>query len=396
MKRCFPIARSSSSRRTIRSSAASTSSTAIRRSPASARSSPGRTWEKGGFVAAPAHDPRRHRPADGVHQLEHRHGRRLGVVERRRTIPATSSTPRWPTAWASTKSSTPSRIEGRLTIQWIRRLQTDASARKGRGRPRADSRRAAQGHRRPGRGRRAGADRAVHRRPLPDHRRARPGEDAADQDARRHPRSRLQADPVHARPDAVGHHRHRDPRRGAGHAPAAVREGADLRADHPGRRDQPHAAEDAGGAARGDAGVSRHRRRPDLSARAAVLRARDAEPDRARRHLSAARSAARSLHVQRRHHLPERRRRGGGGDADDRRGAADAGAGAERRRHPAVPGARAAGRDRRGDRALRRAAGRRVAARAAGRARFHRQVGEVGRRPARRRRRWCAAARRAR
>ena len=58
---------------------------------------------------------------------------------------------------------------------------------------------------------------------------------------------------------------------------------------------------------------------------AAVLRARDAEPDRARRHLSAARSAARSLHVQHRHHVPERRRRGDGGDADDRRRAADAG-----------------------------------------------------------------------
>ena len=161
--------------------------------------------------------------------------------------------------------------------------------------------------------------RAVHRRALPDHRRARPGEDAADQDARRHPRSRLQAHPVHARPDAVRHHRHRDPRRGAGRPAAAVREGADLRADHPGRRDQPHAAEDAGRAARGDAGVPRHRRRPDLSARAAVLRARDAESDRARRHLSAARSAARSLHVQHRHLLPERGRRGAGRDADDRR-----------------------------------------------------------------------------
>ena len=43
---------------------------------------------------------------------------------------------------------------------------------------------------------------------------------------------------------------------------------------------------------------------PDLPARAAVLRARDAEPDRARGHLSAARGAARSLHVQRRHDLP--------------------------------------------------------------------------------------------
>ena len=40
----------------------------------------------------------------------------------------------------------------------------------------------------------------------------------------------------------------------------ALRAGADLRADHPRRRDQPHAAQDAGGAARGDAGVPRHRR----------------------------------------------------------------------------------------------------------------------------------------
>ena len=98
----------------------------------------------------------------------------------------------------------------------------------------------------------------------------------------------------------------------------ALREGADLRADPAGRRDQPHAAEDAGGAARGDAGVPRHRGRADLPARAAVLRARHAEPDRARRHLSAARSAARSLHVQHRRLLPERRRRGARRDADDR------------------------------------------------------------------------------
>ena len=77
----------------------------------------------------------------------------------------------------------------------------------------ADSHRAAQGHRRPGRGRRAAADRALHRRALPDHRRPRPGEDAAGQDARPDPRSQLQADPVHARPDARRHHRHGDPRR---------------------------------------------------------------------------------------------------------------------------------------------------------------------------------------
>jgi hypothetical protein len=50
MKRCFPIARSSRCRRIIRSSAASTSWTAIRRSPGSARFWPGRTWERGGVM----------------------------------------------------------------------------------------------------------------------------------------------------------------------------------------------------------------------------------------------------------------------------------------------------------------------------------------------------------
>ena len=100
---------------------------------------------------------------------------------------------------------------------------------------------------------------------------------------------------------------------------AAVREGADLRPDPAGRRDQPHAAQDAGGAARGDAGIPRHRRGPDLSARAAVLRARDAESDRAGRHVSAPGSAARSLHVQHRHDVPLRGRRGPRRDDHDRR-----------------------------------------------------------------------------
>jgi MoxR-like ATPase len=40
----------------------------------------------------------------------------------------------------------------------------------------------------------------------------------------------------------------------------AVRERADLRQRDPGRRDQPHAAQDAGRAAGGDAGASGHRR----------------------------------------------------------------------------------------------------------------------------------------
>ena len=74
--------------------------------------------------------------------------------------------------------------------------------------------------------------------------------------------------------------------------------GPGLRQHHPGRRDQPHAAEDAGRAARGDAGASGDGRRPHYPLDRAVLRAGDAEPDRAGRHLSAAGSAARSLHVQ--------------------------------------------------------------------------------------------------
>ena len=53
----------------------------------------------------------------------------------------------------------------------------------------------------------------------------------------------------------------------------------------------------------------------------AVLRLRDAEPDRARRHLPAARGAARSLHVPHRHRAPAGRRgvrRRAGDDGDHR------------------------------------------------------------------------------
>ena len=67
----------------------------------------------------------------------------------------------------------------------------------------------------------------------------------------------------------------------------------------PGRRDQPHPAQDAGGPAAGHAGAAGHRRRRDLLARPALLRAGHPEPHRAGRHLSAARGPARPLHVQR-------------------------------------------------------------------------------------------------
>ena len=77
-----------------------------------------------------------------------------------------------------------------------------------------------------------------------------------------------------------------------------VREGPDLREHRARRRDQPRDAEDAVRAARGDERRLGHRREADLQAREAVLRARDAEPARDGRHLSAARGAARSLLLQ--------------------------------------------------------------------------------------------------
>ena len=80
-----------------------------------------------------------------------------------------------------------------------------------------------------------------------------------------------------------------------GQAFLQVRQGSGVREHRAGRRDQPHPAQDPGGAARGDAGVRRHLRRHDLPARAALLRPGDPEPDRADRHLSAARSTARSF-----------------------------------------------------------------------------------------------------
>ena len=76
------------------------------------------------------------------------------------------------------------------------------------------------------------------------------------------------------------------------------------------RRDQPRLAEDAGRAARVHAGEPGHGRRRLLRARAAVHGARDAEPDRVRGHVPAARGAARPLHAPHRDRLPAARRRG--------------------------------------------------------------------------------------
>ena len=100
--------------------------------------------------------------------------------------------------------------------------------------------------------------------PRADDRRARPGENAARAQPGGNSRSDLPAHPVHARPDAERHHRHGDPGGNAARGKRAVpfRAGADFRQPAARGRNQPHAAEDAGGAAGGHAGTARHRRRP--------------------------------------------------------------------------------------------------------------------------------------
>ena len=105
------------------------------------------------------------------------------------------------------------------------------------------------------------------------------------------------------------------------------------------RRDQPRLAEDAVGAARGDAGGAGHGRRRDVRARAPVSRDRDPEPGRVRGHLPAPGGAARPLRDADGDRLPAAR----GGGADARR--ADGRAAARRARAGRGP-RRAARRDR--------------------------------------------------
>ena len=99
------------------------------------------------------------------------------------------------------------------------------------------------------------------------------------------------AHPVHARPPADRRHRPVD----LEPADAGVRvpAGPDLRERRPRRRDQPRAAEGAVRAARGDGRAPGDRRRRDAAAAGPVPPDRDREPDRAGRHVPAARGAAR-------------------------------------------------------------------------------------------------------
>ena len=84
------------------------------------------------------------------------------------------------------------------------------------------------------------------------------GQDADGQHAGQALHLSVQPHSVHARPDAGRHHGHRHyPRRQGDRriVSCVFVRGPDLRQHDPGRRDQPHAAEDAGGSAGSDAGT---------------------------------------------------------------------------------------------------------------------------------------------
>ena len=110
-------------------------------------------------------------------------------------------------------------------------------------------------------------------------------------------------------PDLLPSRRHRRDDLRPEHAHVRVPPRPDVRVDRAGGRDQPRLAEDAVGAARGHGGVAGHRRRRGARGRPPVPRDRHAEPDRAGRHVPAARGAARPLPDQDVDRLPRPRRR---------------------------------------------------------------------------------------
>ena len=162
-------------------------------------------------------------------------------------------------------------------------------------------------------------DRDLRARPLPADRRARPGQDADDPHPGRRAEPDLQPDPVHPRPDALGHHRDRGDPGGQGdrRPPVQVPPRADLRQHRAGRRDQPHPAQDPGRAAGGHAGAAGHRRRRAAPPARPVLRPGHPEPDRAGRDVPPARGPARPVHAQHPGRLPRRGRGARHRPADD-------------------------------------------------------------------------------
>ena len=129
------------------------------------------------------------------------------------------------------------RLRGREDRAWPRNGSRRSST------LRAAGARGPQGHRRSRRDRGPGARRAVRGRARAARRGPGPGEDPPGPHPGRLPRPLVLAHPVHAGPDAGGHHRHEHHRRGRRGAPALpVRAGARLREHPPGRRGQPRDA----------------------------------------------------------------------------------------------------------------------------------------------------------
>ena len=153
-----------------------------------------------------------------------------------------------------------------------------------------------------GRRRATGDRRAARRRPPPDRGRAGRRQDEPGQGDRRVRRLHVEPGAVHTRPAAERHRRcQRLPAQRRG---VPLPAGPDLRQHRARRRDQPRLAEDPVGAARGDGGTSGHRRRHAVRAAPAVHGDRHAEPDRAGRHVPAAREPARPVHDQAVDRLP--------------------------------------------------------------------------------------------
>ena len=132
------------------------------------------------------------------------------------------------------------------------------------------------------------------------------GQDDARQGHRPVDRLLVPPDPVHPRPAA--HRRHRRERLQPGATRLRVQARGDLRQHRARRRDQPRLAQDPVGPAGVHGGTTGHRRHPDPPAGDPVHGDRDAEPDRARGHLPAARGAAGPLHAAAVDRLPARPR----------------------------------------------------------------------------------------
>ncbi len=200
---------------------------------------------------------------------------------------------------------------------------------------------------RPGQGHRAGAGHDPVGRPRAPDRRARPRQDQAGRDHGDRARARCAAHSVHARSDAVRHFGHRSARGKPGRQtqlPLHFRPGICQAVD--GGRDQPRQPAHAVGAAAGDAGTARDRRRRPPRPAETVSRLGHTESAGTGRHLSAAGSAARPLPDGDRRRLSRPRRRAQNPVRHHRLRGNTAEAGDDRRRIDgrAAAGAAAAGR----------------------------------------------------